>query len=1005
MLLVCLSVLAVPLPANAGDGFIEPYDTQKMTIPLLKPEEVLRTIRVPEGFKVSIFAAEPDVRQPISMTFDARGRLWVVENFTYAESPKNWDLSLSDRILIFEDPQHTGHFTKRTVFYDKLKQATSVEVGFGGVWVLAAPKLLFIPSKDGTTPSGEPIVMLDGFDNGPVGHNIVNGLHWGPDGWLYGRHGIQATSYVGVPGTPQSKRAALNASIWRFHPRTHAFEVVCRGGTNPWGNDWDDYGEMFFVNTVIGHLFHAIPGAYYKRMYGEHANPNLYQYLDMTADHWHFDTGKGWTASREGAGLSDALGGGHAHAGCMMYLGDNWPDSYRNTLFTLNFGGRRINNDLPVRSGAGYTAHHGKDMFFVGDKWFRGIELLYGPDGGVYICDWSDIGECHDRDGIHRNSGRIYKLTYGDPKRPEIEDVTQLHNLALVKLLTHKNDWYCRQARQLLQQRCAAGDDMTPARNALLAMYDQQTDPTRKLRAMWTLYSIGGIDEVWLRHQLKQENEHVRAWALRLLTDGTAPASSESIQAITDRAINDPSGLVQIYCASAMQRIGLKDRWPIAEALATRPEFANDPVLPLMTWYGIEASVPADPQRAVALAERTQMPLIRRHLSRRVTGELETNPAAVDSLVKLIDGKPASFQLDILDGMTKALRGWRKATAPAAWASVSVKLGSTDNAAVKALVTELSVVFGQGRAIEDLRRVLASNDEPTEARRQALRVLADSRDEAAVKLIQKVLSDRSLAPDAIRGLAQYGRADTGKLLISKFNGLGSDGRPVAAAVLCSRADDARLLVDAIASGKIAKTSITPFQVRQMRGFEDSQINEKLDTLWPELKNVNTAKTALIAKYKAQLTDDTLAHADASNGRQLFTKTCAVCHTLYGQGAKIAPDLTGANRGNLEYLLEHIMDPSATIPEAYKMYRVKLKDDRVIDGLMPEQNARTITLQTPTERLTIERSQIAIFKESKLSLMPEGLLEALPPDQVRDLIGYLMTTHQVPLPGEQPGPSR
>ena len=169
-------------------------------------------------------------------------------------------------------------------------------------------------------PDSEPIVMLEGFDFEHIGHNIVNGLKWGPDGWIYGRHGITGTSLVGTPDTPKSKRQAVNCSIWRFHPDTKVFEIFCNGGTNPWGMDWDANGQLFYTNTVIGHLWHAIPGAYYDRMFGAHLNPYVYQTIPQTADHYHWDTGsERWNTIRKG--VSDqtlSKGGGHAHMGCCL---------------------------------------------------------------------------------------------------------------------------------------------------------------------------------------------------------------------------------------------------------------------------------------------------------------------------------------------------------------------------------------------------------------------------------------------------------------------------------------------------------------------------------------------------------------------------------------------------------------------------------------------------------------------------------------------------------------
>src|SRR4051812_35781072 len=206
-----LVVLLIPGGPAEAEGPREVRDTQQETIALTSPGKAAAGFELPEGFLVSVFAAEPDVRQPIGVTTDSRGRLWVAENFTYSERDVNFDLTQRDRIVILEDADQDGRAERRTVFWDQGQRLTSVAVGFGGVWALCPPNLVFLSDRNGDdVPDGEPEVVLDGWDGGAVRHNIANGLRWGPDGWLYGRHGIQATSRVGKPGTPEERRVALN---------------------------------------------------------------------------------------------------------------------------------------------------------------------------------------------------------------------------------------------------------------------------------------------------------------------------------------------------------------------------------------------------------------------------------------------------------------------------------------------------------------------------------------------------------------------------------------------------------------------------------------------------------------------------------------------------------------------------------------------------------------------------------------------------------------------------
>ncbi len=975
-------------------------DTQKETIPFTTPAEALKRIVPPPGFRVSLFAAEPNVRQPISLTTDARGRLWVAENNTYAERELNFDDSQCDRITILEDTDGDGQADRTKVFWDQAKKLTSVEVGFGGVWALCPPALLFIPDRDGDdVPDGEPQVVLDGFDAGDVRHNISNGLKWGPDGWLYGRHGILVTSQIGAPGTPPAGRTPINCGIWRYHPTQKIFEVVCHGTTNSWGLDWNRHGEPFFINTVIGHLWHAIPGAHFERMYGEDDNPHLYSLIGQTADHFHWDTKESWHAIRD-IGVSpstDQAGGGHAHCGLMIYQGDNWPERYRDTVFTVNLHGFRLNNDTLQRSGAGYVAHHAADFLKTSDPWFRGIDLVSGPDGGVYLADWSDIGECHDNDGVHRSSGRIFKIVYGTPPRRDKVNVAALEDLDLVALLFNANDWYVRQARQALQQRAAAGRPMDRVQLALRNTFATARDPVHKLRALWCLHAIGKTDESWLLDALRQGDEHVRSWVVRLLVD-VGPASSATVAALTSLAADEPSGLVQIYLASALQKIAPADRWTLAERLAAGEKFAADPVLTKMVWYGIESAVPDHTARAIGLAERSKMPLLVRCVARRLTENLATDPAAVNQWVAATArSNSTAWTREALAGMDEALRGQRKAPVPAAWPQLKDAMATNSDQDVQRLVRELSVVFGDGRALDDLKQIAAAKSADPQARRDAIRVLVDARAAGLSRLLQPLVGEREVGAEAVRGLAACDEAEVPTFLVQNFAGLRDTGQAAAIVTLTSRTAWARSLLDAVAAGKIDRGRIPAFELRQMSTSSDEQLRRQVAALWPELRAISVVKKERIGRLKQSLGSETLATADASNGRRRFVQSCATCHVLFGEGAKIGPDLTGSQRANLDYLLENIVDPSATVAAGYRISTVTLSDGRIIGGLVQDTGGPTLSIQTPTERLIISRTDVEANRASELSLMPDSLLDVLPEKEIRDLIAYLMSPRQVPLP--------
>ncbi|MHC4875016.1 MAG: PVC-type heme-binding CxxCH protein [Planctomycetota bacterium] len=991
---------------------VELINTEPSKQKFLTPQEALAGMAVPDGFEISLYAAEPDVRQPIALATDDRGRLWVCENYTYAERERNFDDRHKDRIVILEDTDGDGSSDKRTVFWDQGRRLTSVEIGYGGAWVLDAPNLLFIPDADGDdNPDGEPVVMLDGWNDDAVRHNIVNGLRWGPDGWLYGRHGIMATSTVGRPGASPDQRTSLNCCIWRFHPTKHSFEVVCEGTTNSWGMDWDANGELFFINTVIGHLWHAVPGAYFRRMYGEHFNPHVYQVIEQTADHFHWDTKETWSDIRK-LGVTkttDEAGGGHAHCGMVIVPPGLWGKEYDNSVLTINLHGQRINRDVLLREAATFVGKHGPDFMHATDPWFRGVELHFGPDGVLYVADWSDVGECHENDGVHRTSGRIYQIrpTREWMKRALVRTrgVARMTNEQLVRASVSDQPWLSIRAIRLLAEREAAGDDLSKTHKELKELFifpesqGLSPNPTvrQRLAALWALHASGGCSEPVLLKLLSHKSENMRIWAVRLLADD-GRLSDAALNDLTHLARSDKSGLVMTYLASILNRLPPEQRWPVAEQLVRHGRFADDRVYPLMVWYGIEPALTSDPERAVKLAASSKLPIVREFIARRLTSEIERQPAAVALLVDLLGASSpnVSVQLDILHGMTDALRGWRKAPAPAIWASVSPELAKANNANVQRLSRELSVVFGDGRALNELKKIARDNGVDLDERRSAIRALVLARDKSIVSYLQGLLGNRDLAGDAIAGLAAFDDKDTPKLLVQRFGGFRNGPKREAIETLVARPTYAAYLLQAVAAGKIPRNQVSAFQLRQMQGYDSSLIKTRIAELWPELEEQAAEKQQRIAELRKDLTPDVLAKADASRGRALFNNSCAKCHTLFGEGRKLAPDLTGAQRSNLNYLLENIVDPSATVSKNFQMTIVLQKDGRVYNGVVVGQNEKTIQLQTINELVVIPRDDIEETAEAQVSMMPEGMLKFLDDDQIRNLIKYLMSPSQVPL---------
>ena len=942
----------------------------------LPPDVSADRFMLPAGFSATLFAGEPDITQPIAFTIDPRGRLWVVECRSYPA----WstDGEGEDRVLIFEDRDNDGRFDERTVFWDRGVNLSGIELGFGGVWLCATPNLVFVPDRNGDdVPDGPAEVVLDGWDL-DARHNVFNGLKWGPDGWLYGCNGILSNSRVGAPGTPEEQRTRLNCGVWRYHPTRRAFEVVASGTTNPWGLDFDSLGRMFITNCVIEHVFQVLPGAHFKRMFGQDLHANAYGLIESCADHIHWGGGF-WDTSI--GGVHNEFGGGHAHAGAMIYLGDNWPEEYRGNLFTINIHGQRLNRDAFAPRGSGVVASHRPDFALSSDPWFRGLEAKYGPDGGVYLTDWNDIGECHDTEEVQRGTGRIFKITHGRPAAAAV-NLPALSDVELVALQTHANEWHVRTSRRLLQERAAARPLAAAAVTALQALLQSQSEVGR-LRACWTLHATGGLDAATIGALLADASEHVRSWAVRLEVEDRAVTRGRLLQ-LTELARLDPSPVVRVELAAALQRLPGADRWPIARELVRHEEDARDHNLPLMIWYGIEPLARDTKGRDLELLGTARMPLVQRYLARRIATEEE----GIERLVGWLGTSDTWTASDAVPvGLKDAVEGRRGLPMPERWQDVSAR-AAQGSAAAREAVDYIALVFGDGATFGRLVATARDGQKPAALRRTALETLIQVPDARLVPHLQALLDDPALAGTALRGLPAYDDPATATLIVERYPDLTVEQRQEAISALAARERAAAALVDAIAAGRIPARDVSPYVVRQLRDYGNESVNRQLDELWGSVRATPQEKAQRVAEYAAQLTPAALQSANLKLGRALFVQKCAQCHRLFGEGAAIGPELTGAQRTSVDYLLQNIVDPSAAVPREYRVHTVVTTDGRLINGVIPEETTRTVTLQTPTERIVLDRGDIEEMKPTSASMMPEGLLDVLTAEERRDLIGWL-----------------
>jgi putative membrane-bound dehydrogenase-like protein len=1000
-------LVALGIAGIASADFPTPHDSETdLSRQRLSPEEAAAGFRVPEGFTVNVFAAEPEVMNPIAVTWDTRGRLWVAENFTYAERPRRLEGALRDRVLVLADTDGDGRADERRVFSDTLEQLTGLEVGLGGVWLMCPPRLLFVPDRDrNDVPDGPPEAVLDGFTVPAENHhNFANGLRFGPDGWLYGRCGGSAPGLVRRADAPDAYAVPVRGGMWRYHPTTRQFEALCHGTTNPWGHDWDAHGEGFFINTVNGHLWHLIPGAHFTRVHTLAASPLVYAPIEMHADHWHWDTGKSWTDSRSASGEHDRLGGGHAHVGMTIYGGLQWPEAYRGRLFTLNQHGRRMNVERLEREGSGYVARHEPDMLHAADPWMRGVEVTYGPDGSVMLVDWSDTGECHENTGVHRTSGRIFRVAFGRPEPRAPRDLTRDDPVALAAAFESGDEWLARAARRELCDRAAIGRDVEPAVAALTALVARGGDVVPRLRALWTLHGLGRRPTDAISRALADSDEHVRTWGVRLATDdlpldlatGVARAKGTFDPARLDplvrRAREETSGLVRLALASSLERLPIADRVPLAAALLAHGEDATDHNLPALIWFGLMPLAAEDPATLVPLALDGAIPRVREWTARRV-GELAARrPELVDALLERAASRDRAVKADVIAGLAAGLEGQRRVPRPSAWEPFVASLGEAGDLAPR--LRAIGVVFGDGVALDEVRRLALDGRAQLPVRRQALESLIDARPDDLRDVCERLLGTRGLATTALAGLTRFDDPAVGATIAKSYARFDPVDRPAVIAALASRPSFAVLLVGMLEAGTIARGDVTAAQARQIRDAGDAALAERLARSWGELRDSPREKQETIESLRRQLAPERLATASPARGRSVFAKHCGTCHRLFGTGGVVGPDLTGGDRMNLDYVLSNVVDPGAVVTKDFLVTRFLLADGRVVVGIVAAENEAAVTVQTAQDRQTIPRGDIESREPSRASLMPDGLLQPLAEQEIVDLVAYLRSAAQV-----------
>ncbi|HEV7350859.1 PVC-type heme-binding CxxCH protein [Telluribacter sp.] len=948
----------------------------------LNAQEAVAAMTVKDGYQVNVWASEPMMTQPMAFCWDDRGRLWIAENKDYESRGKGFSNAGDSRILILEDTNGDGTADSRKVFLEGIAFPAALAVGFDGVFVGAPPNLLFVPdkNKDDKADLDAIEVRLTGWGIRDR-HETLNSFHWGPDGWLYGLQGFATPSKVGKPkgkGKLYKHRDAfpedilegdgvdINGGVWRYHPTRDIFEVVAHGFSNPWGIDYNAKGQLLMTACVIPHLWHVIPGGIYHRQGGQHFNPYVYEDIKTIADHSHRS----------------------AHGGARVYLSDAFPEAERGKLFMANIHEHGVLSDVLQPRGSGYSGKHSDDFMMANNAQWVGFSMEVGPEGGLYVLDWHDADICGS-DVLNSETGRIFrimpKVSQAQNWKGRYTDLNAMTDAQLVDLQTSPSEWHARRARIILQNRAWKNSLAKGTHASLRKLYQGDSPADYRLRAFWTLNVTKGLDGKALLEALNDKDEYVRSWAIQFLCEDKKP-TAEALEKFNLMARSDKSAVVRLYLASALQRIEPAKRWALIAALLTHPEDAQDHNLPKMIWYGMEQIVKENPARALALVSQSQIPMVAQFTARRCV-----DADAIDPLVASLTSLPVALT-SLLEGMRDGLEGRNDFKTPANWNKVREQLEKQGKTTAE-LVQGISRQFGDTEAAQNNLATLKNEKLSADQRRRAIQALAQQQRPELVKVLPALLDDSSLRLEAIRAMAGFDSEPLAKGLIDRYASLALAEKSEAIQTLASRSRSGWLLTQAISKGIIPKKDIPTYTARQLRRVVGSGFVE----VWGPIDHVAFDEKAY-KKYRTLLNDKAISAASPNQGRLVFQRTCAPCHTLYGEGGTLGPDLTGSNRSNLDYLLGNILDPSGEIQDDYKMVVVTTRDGRTYVGNVSKETDRQLTLRiVGQEAVVLNKSSIQTREATPASMMPSGLLDALSDKEVSELVAYLRTVKQVELP--------
>lgn len=966
----------------------------------LSPQQAERSFEVPDNLEMKLVLSEPHVTQPLFMTWDSAGRMWVMEYRQYPEvagvkmlsrdvylrstydsvpKPPPFGAKGRDRISIHEDVDGDGVYDKHKTFVDGLNIASSFAIGRNGVFVTNPPYLLFYPDRNqDDVPDAAPEVLLEGFGL-EDSHSVINSLRFGPDGWLYGCQGSTVTARVKRPNSTQPAIQTMGQQIWRYHPESRQFEVFAEGGGNTFGCEIDSKGNIFSGhNGGDTRGFHYVQGGYYKKGFGKHgplSNPFAFGYFSS---------------------MKHAAVARFTH-NFIIYEDQALPKEYHGTLFGIEPLQGQVVNSLIQPSQSSFETQDISRVVKTNDQWFRPVDIKVGPDSSIYIADMYEQRidhSSHYAGRIDRTSGRIYKLQSKNAAKnhaatPSRTNFASLTIQSLIESLKSES----RTNRQTIQRILADRKDVSIAPELIRLIHE--SPPQTALEMLWALHSCDGLTDSVAPELLQHSDQHVRAWTIRLLCDDHS-VSSDIASLLASVAITDPAILVRKQLASSAKRIPAEAALPIIRNLLLHDEDSQDIHQPLLLWWALESKATGNNRRLIletifADDETWKRPLVVDHLAERLMKRYAISGSRTDLLdaANLLNASPNRLITDkLLKGFEDAYKGRSLSAIPDQLVKALAKTGAGS--------VGLRLRQGQPAAIAEAVKTIRKPNGRLVDRLQYIQILGETkRPEFVNLLLQVITTDKNpdIVSAALNSLQAYSKPKIGEAVVDSFGRLPSTSQAAAFALLSSRAQWSRQLLQAIDQGSLKQTNVSSATIRRMQLHDDSQINDLIAIRWGPISGANTQQMKDRIQQLASLLST--GSGNPKRGKPLYMKNCGQCHVLFGEGGQVGPDLTSFQRDDIKRALTNVVNPSLEIRKGFESHVVVTVDGRVITGFLADQDNQVVVLRSVEgQNVILQKDDIDEMTVGKRSIMPEGTLKSLSDQDIRDLFAYFRSSQPV-----------